>query len=144
MRQLVSFIQEKLKIGSKSKVNNFKKYTDDEIDELLKKYSRNDVPQGLKTDIYYKTPGEEWRHREKMEGYYKKGSKPERLVASIKNREKMIKRWDIAMNMEWDDAAEVFKDEIIKRGYYTEDELFAYIVVFKVKSNPDKYKKYLW
>lgn len=144
MRQLVSFIQEKLKIGSKSKVNNFKKYTDDEINELIQKYTRDDVPSGLKMDMHYKTPQEEWKHKEKMEGYYKKGSKPERLVASIKNQEKLIKRWDAAMNIEWDDAVEVFKNEIIKRGYYTEENLFAYIVVFKLKWNPGKYKKYLW
>ena len=144
MKNIIVFITEGLKIGSQSKVNNFKEYSDAEIDDLLNKYTRNDIPQTLKTDAFYGSPANQYTHVNKMESYMKKGSKPERLVNSIKNQEKLIKRWIAAMDIDWQEAAEVFKDEIIKRKYYTEEELFAYILIYKVKADRDKYKKFLW
>ena len=77
-----------------------------------------------------------------MKYYMDKGSKPERLVATIKNKEKLVKRWNAAMDLEWVDAANVFKEEIIKRGYYDNSELMSHIVS-KVKRNREKYKVFL-
>lgn len=48
MKNIIAFITDGLKIGSQSKVNNFKEYSDAEIDDLLDKYTRNDIPQQLK------------------------------------------------------------------------------------------------
>lgn len=143
MKDIVLYLQEGFKLNKKSLNNIKKELTDDEIDDLLKKYTRDDVPQKLKMDIHYKTPQAEWTNSEKMKAYHDKGSKPERLVATIKNQEKMIKRWVAAMDMEWEEAADVFKQAIIDRGYYTKDELEAFIIVYKVKLNRDKYAKYL-
>jgi len=144
MYNFKDFIIEKLHVNKDMKSNKKKEYSDEDIKDLLSKYTRNDIPTGLKNDMSFKTPQSEWTNMEKMEDYYKKGSKPERLVATIKNREKMIKRWIAAMDLEWEEAANVFKDEIIKRGYYTEQELFIFVLVMKVKLNSDKYKKFLW
>lgn len=144
MYNLKDFIIEKLHVNKDMKPNKKKEYSDEDIKDLLSKYTRNDIPSGLKNDMFFKTPQSEWTNMEKMEGYYKKGSKPERLVATIKNREKMIKRWIAAMDLEWEEAADVFRDEIIKRGYYTEQDLFIFVLIMRVKSNIDKYKKFLW
>ena len=144
MYNLKDFIIEKLHVNKDMKSNKKKEYSDEDIKDLLSKYTRNDIPSSLKNDMFFKTPQSEWTNMEKMRAYYKKGSKPERLVATIKNREKMIKRWIAAMDLEWEEAADVFKDEIIKRGYYTEQDLFIFVLIMIVKSNSDKYKKFLW
>ena len=144
MYNLKDFIIEKLHVNKDMKSNKKKEYSDEDIKDLLSKYTRNDIPSSLKNDMFFKTPQSEWTNMEKMRAYYKKGSKPERLVATIKNREKMIKRWIAAMDLEWEEAADVFRDEIIKRGYYTEQDLFIFVLIMRVKSNSDKYKKFLW
>ena len=144
MKNIITFITEGLKIGSQSKVNNFKEYSDAEIDDLLDKYTRNDVSWSLKMDIFYHGPQEQWNDINKMKSYKDKGSKPEKLVSSIKNQERLIKRWIAAMEIDWKEAADTFKDEIIKRKYYTEEELFVFLLICKVKSNREKYKKFLW
>jgi hypothetical protein len=144
MKSIISFIQEKLQLSKNTKVKKKKEYSVEELEELAKKYNRNDVNSGLKNDIYYKTPQSHWTNDSKMKAYMDKGSKPERLVASIKNQEKLIKRWVAAMDLDWEEAADVFRKEIVDRGYYTEEELFIFIVVYKVKEDYKKYGKYLW
>ena len=63
-----------------------------------------------------------------MENYKKKGSNPNRLAKSIKDKTKLINRWHVAININWVDCAVVFRDEIIKRGYATADELDVYVL----------------
>lgn len=144
MKNIIAFITEGLKIGSRSKVNNFKEYSDAEIDDLLDKYTRNDIPQQLKNEVYYNGVNNKWNHIKKMEYYHNKGSKPERLVSSIKDKDKLIKRWLAAMDIDWKEAADIFKDEIVKRGYYNDEDLFLFVLIFLVKNNKEKYKKFLW
>ena len=144
MKSIISFIQEKLQLSKNTKVKKKKEYSVVELEELAKKYNRNDVSSGLRNDSYYKTPQSKWTNDSKMKAYMDKGSKPERLVASIKNQEKLIKRWVAAMDLDWEEAADVFRKEIVDRGYYTEEELFIFIVVYKVKEDYKKYGKYLW
>lgn len=117
MQTIVTFITEKLKIGSKSKVN-----TDSGLRDLSDKE--------LKTlpEIYYKSPAEESRDWTKAEEYMNKKSKPQRLVNSIKDRNKLVRRWFIYVALGWEEASQVFRDEIIKRSYYNEDQLDGYIL----------------
>ena len=139
MKDLKCILLEKFIINKNTKVK--KELSESEIDDLIEKYGHN-VDSGLRSDLYYNSPAVYNSHLNKMKGYMDKGSKPERLVATIKNKEKLIKRWDCAMILGWLDAANVFKEEIIKRRYYDNDELMAYIVA-KVKGNRDKYKIFL-
>ena len=70
----------------------------------------------------------EQAHYDKMENYKKKGSNPNRLAKSIKDKTKLINRWHVAININWVDCAVVFRDEIINRGYATADELDVYVL----------------
>ena len=64
---------------------------------------------------FSKTPSIEYQDKQKMEQYRKKGSNPTRLVNSIKDNNKLVRRWLAAVFMEWDDAIKVFGNEIDKR-----------------------------
>lgn len=74
------------------------------------------------------TPSKEQAHYDKMEAYKKKGSDPKRLAKSIKDKTKLINRWYVAIMINWIDCAVLFRDEIINRGYATEDELDVHIL----------------
>lgn len=74
------------------------------------------------------TPAKEQAHYDKMEAYKKKGSDPKRLAKSIKDKTKLINRWYVAIMINWIDCAVLFRDEIIDRGYATEDELDVHIL----------------
>ena len=134
MKQIINYLTEKLKIGSQSKVN-----TDKDLRDL------SDVEDGNFFELYYKSPSEESRDWAKAEEYFNKKSKPERLVNSIKDRNKLVRRWFIYVMKGWEDAYQVFRGEIVKRGYYTEDELDKYILnrYNKLKSGSVKMEKTL-
>ena len=78
--------------------------------------------------ISYQTPAKDKAHYDKMEAYKKKGSDPKRLAKSIKDKTKLISRWRVAILINWIDCAVVFRDEIINRGWATEDELDVFIL----------------
>lgn len=142
MKQIISFINEKLKINSQSKVN-----TDSGLRDL------SDIKTKHFYELNYRSPSEESRDWAKAEEYFKKKSKPERLVNSIKDRNKLVRRWIIYVVLGWEEAYQVFRNEIVNRGYYTEDELDKYILdrYNKVKSfsttlakeREQNYKNYL-
>jgi hypothetical protein len=88
--------------------------------------------------ISYQTPAKDKAHYDKMEAYKKKGSDPKRLAKSIKDKTKLISRWHVAILIDWIDCAVVFRDEIINRGYATEDELDIFIL--SKYNNPMGYK----
>ena len=119
MKEFNLYIQEKLKINSKSKINNT---------SSLRDLSNVSIPNSLYIDIKSKSPHEYYRNNQKMEEYKKKGSSPVRLLNSIKDRGKLIKRWFIAIYLNWPECARVFRQGIIDRKYYTEDELDAYVL----------------
>lgn len=80
---------------------------------------------------FSKTPTIEYQDKQKMEQYRKKGSNPNRLVNSIKDNNKLVRRWLAAVFMEWDDAIKVFGNEIDKRlseNGITLNFLHSYIV----------------
>ena len=119
MKNIKNFILEKLKINHASKVNDT---------SGLRDLSSTSIPNALQNDMYTKTPGEESTHYNKMEAYKKKGSKPIRLLNSIKDRKKLVYRWYVAIVINWLECAKVFRQGIIDRGYYNEDELDAYVL----------------
>ena len=139
MKDIKTILLEKLVINKNTKVK--KELSESEIDDLIQRYDHS-IGLSLRNDLRFKTPAADLTNENKMKYYMDKGSKPERLVATIKNKEKLIKRWNAAMDLEWVDAANVFKEEIIKRGYYDNIELMSYIVS-KVKRNREKYKVFL-
>lgn len=141
MKQIINYLTEKLKIGSQSKVN-----TDKDLRDL------SDVEDGNFFELHYKSPSEERRDWAKAEEYFNKKSKPERLVNSIKDRSKLVRRWFIYVMKGWEDAYQVFRDEIVKRGYYTEDKLDKHILnrynmlkshSSKMEKTLENYEKYL-
>lgn len=64
---------------------------------------------------------------QKMRDYKAKGSKPERLVNSIKDRGKLERRFRVAIEMKWQDAITVFGDALVDRNYFSRDEVDKYI-----------------
>ena len=141
MKQIITFINEKLKIGSQSKVN-----TDKGLRDL------SDVKFKTFWEISFKTPSMEHNEWNKVNEYFKKKSNPTRLVNSIKDRGKLVRRWWMFVSLGWEEAGQVFRSEIVKRGYYTEDELDKQILnrYENLKRNSSKltntiehYEKYL-
>ena len=141
MQTIVTFITEKLKIGSQSKVN-----TDKGLRDL------SDVKFKAFWEISFKTPSMEHNEWNKVNQYFNKKSNPQRLVNSIKTRDKLVRRWWMFVSLGWEEAGQVFRSEIVKRGYYTEDELDKQILnrYENLKRNSSKltntiehYEKYL-
>lgn len=141
MQTIVTFITEKLKIGSQSKVN-----TDKGLRDL------SDVKFKAFWEISFKTPNMEHNEWNKVNEYFKKKSNPQRLVNSIKTRDKLVRRWWMFVSLGWEEAGQVFRSEIVKRGYYTEDELDKQILnryeilkrnSSKLTNTIEHYEKYL-
>lgn len=145
MKHITEFIDnqffEVLKINSKSKVN-----TDNGLRDL------SDVKFKAFWEISFKTPSMEHNEWNKVNEYFKKKSNPTRLVNSIKDRAKLVRRWWMFVSLGWEEAGQVFRSEIVKRGYYTEDELDKQILnrYENLKRNSSKmtntiehYEKYL-
>ena len=126
MKSVVEYIQEKLII----KKGNYKGPR-----ELPT--SGVDTTKISKT-IGTQTPAKDKANYDKMEYYKNKGSDPKRLAKSIKDKTKLISRWHVAILIDWIDCAVVFRDEIINRGYATEDELDIFIL--SKYNNPMGYK----
>lgn len=138
MKQIIEFLKEGLKINKNIKIDN-KEHKD---------YSNIEVPGNLYLYLHFKDSKDRLKHYNKMQGYYKKGSKPSRLVNSIKEKEKLLKRWYFTIILGWEDAFIEFKDAIIDRGYATEDQLRAFIQKYMIDKEKDQevkneYEKYL-
>jgi len=122
MNNLSKYIIEKLHINKDTKVDN-RELLDKALDE---EYIKN-IPSIIKTVMNRKgitTEASDWP---KMQAYYKKGSKPERLVNSIKDTQKLLHRFATAIDMKWNDAVNVFGHAIIDRNIWDEDEVIYYI-----------------
>lgn len=137
MRSIVKFINEKLHIGQFKKEQEL---SDTEVEDLKDKLKNVNI-NGLVSDLSMTNAVKE-KHKTKMEGYFNKGSKPDRLVSTIKDKQKLIARWREAIYLEWDQAVKVFTNEIINRNYYTKEQLQKYIIGYILPFYP-KMKKYL-
>ena len=121
MKNLKEYIIEKIIINKDIVIDDDKRITD--INELKKIIPRN------VSDICLKlTPGELDKHYNKMLEYKKKGSKPERLVNSIKDKKKLMIRWRMCIELKWKQAFVIFRDAIIDRGYFNINELNAFLI----------------
>lgn len=118
MKSLKNIIQEKLVINRDTKATT-QRQIEPMSSNMLSKFvdaKRN------------KSPRDENRHFEKMEEYQKKGSKPERLISTIKDNNKLINRWIAACVMLWDDAIQKFGEAIADRTEFSLDDLHAYVL----------------
>lgn len=122
MRNLDKYIIEKLQLNKDIKVEG-------SIMELAQdeNYISTLNSKNILRIPFAKNYSEEIRDKEKMTEYKNKGSKPERLVNSIKDYAKLLRRFKIAINMKWYDCVEVFGNAIIERGYASKEAVCIYI-----------------
>lgn len=67
------------------------------------------------------------RDMEKMKAYMAKGSDPRRLVNDIKDRVKLEGRFVASTYIKWGEAVQEFGKGLINRGYFTREELNAWL-----------------
>lgn len=72
-------------------------------------------------------PEDELKDREKMQAYHDKGSKPSRLISTIKDNDKLFRRFCAAVRMKWEDAINDFGQALIDRNIYKEEDIIKYI-----------------
>lgn len=136
MKHLNELIFERLKLTKNTKLEEIK----------LRDLSNITVPYDLILRFSYRRISEERSNKDKMQKYYDKGSKPRILANSIQDPTKLIRRWLIAIFMNWEECYDVFRREIINRGLYSEDQLDAYILKrynMNCYGNKEYYEKYL-
>ena len=117
MKDIYKFVYEKLVLNKSSKIIHKDSVKIKPIDPLTLQHFHNVIEDGQKFG----------KHKEKMAGYMKKGSKPERLVSSIKDNIKLINRWKAAVVLEWDDAIKIFGEAVVDRTNFTLEHLHQYI-----------------
>ncbi len=117
MINIAQYILEKFKIS---------KDVDSSLKTLIEKASDEEYVKGLKSA---KTlwPEDDWKDRDKMKAYHDKGSKPSRLISTIKDNDKLFRRFCAAVRMKWEDAINDFGQALIDRNIYTEDTIIKYI-----------------
>ena len=121
MKNLKEIIQEKLVINK-----NLKSQIQEINQEDLPKYSR-DLEQKISSYLWFKG-NNLYSHMEKMESYMNKGSKPERLIKSIKDDKKLFNRWFAAIKLNWVEAYKEFGKALEDRGVFTLPELHSFIL----------------
>lgn len=121
MRNLSKYIIEKLQLNKSITVES-------SIMELAQdeQWVKDNCKSGS-ISIPYVNAGEDRRDWDKMNEYKHKGSKPQRLVNSIKDRDKLLRRFRIACQMKWYECVEAFGDAIIERGYYKKEQVILFI-----------------
>lgn len=98
-------------------------------------FNLKDADEKLYKNVYWRMDHPDWKDNEKMKNYHDKGSKPERLVATIKDRDKLCRRFLSAFNLDWIHAIKVFGDAIVDRGYFTREEIDNFIAYKEVQKN---------
>ena len=115
MKSIKEILLEKLKLSK------------NEIKEPPRDLSNVDFKK-IYSFIYFKSPSEERGHYDKMDQYFNKKSNPQRLVNSIKDTRKLLIRWYICVSRGYSDYYPVFREDIIQRNIFNEDQLDAYIL----------------
>ena len=82
------------------------------------------------------------KHIEKMKGYMNKGSKPDRLIKSIKDISKLVCRWVAAIELDWTDAFDAFGKAIAERLNIDINTLHQYICDRAVKNSYNKHLRH--
>ena len=57
--------------------------------------------------------------------------------------EKLVNRWYAAITLNWNEAIQVFGEEIEKRGYATLEDLHGYILYQYNRNHHESFKNYL-
>lgn len=115
MINIVSYITEKFKISKNTNISGL----------ISKAYSFDPNTASIKRPPYISYA--EAADHGKMSGYLHKGSKPSRLVNSIKDNGKLERRFSAAIDMGWDEAIEEFGQALIDRKIYSEEQIIYYI-----------------
>lgn len=113
MKTINNFIVEKLKINSKSKINT------------IRYLSKDDVPINFTKNFSCKN-SEDLNKIEKDIDSRKQT--PQELIDKITYKEQLFCYWYLSIISGWEEAYDIFRQEIINKGYATDDELDASIV----------------
>jgi len=113
MKTINNFIVEKLKINSKSKIN------------IIRYLSKDDVPINFTKNFSCKN-SEDLNNIEKDIDSRKQT--PQELIDKITYKEQLFCYWYLSVICGWEEAYDIFRQEIINKGYATDDELDASIV----------------
>jgi len=113
MKQLKQIIQEKLKISSKSKVNT------------IRYLSKLDMPSGFLQNFQCKTSTD---LDEIENNINSRKLTPQEIINKITYKEQLFCYWYLAVANGWEEAYDIFKQEIIDKKYATEDELDANMI----------------
>lgn len=128
MNSLSVYILEKLRINKDTKVSS--------------DFPLIDKAKNIDPNEKYSLKGTfAWPERkdiEKMEGYKNKGSKPERLVNSIKDNEKLERRFVVACRFKWEEAIQVFGQALIDRNIRPEKDVVLCIKEKYIKTLENK------
>jgi len=116
MINLSEFILEKFKITKDIDVSHYTLIEKAEDEEYIKTIKGRSL-----------WPADEWKDREKMQAYHDKGSKPSRLISTIKDNDKLFRRFCAAVRMKWEDAINDFGQALIDRNIYKEEDIIKYI-----------------
>jgi len=113
MNKLQQYIQEKLKVGSKTKISK------------TRYLSKNNIPKGFWTNFSCKTPED----LNDIENDIKSQKQtPKELINKITYKEQLFCYWYEAIYNNWEEGYNIFRQEIIDNGYATEDELDAVVI----------------
>ena len=119
MKNLFTYITEKFIINKNTKTDNLPIQAPDKI-SMEKNKLLLDIRNQKDSDLY--------RDKVKLDQYYSKKSDPVRLIKSIKDRWKLLRRFYMSIfACKWMAYAIEAKKQLIIRGYYTQQEVEDYI-----------------
>lgn len=135
MKQINNYITEKLIINKNTGSSNEKIKLDTISAEDYRKIYR----------IFADGLDRHWgldKHIRKMTEYMNKGSKPDRLIKSIKDISKLVCRWVAAIELDWTDAFDAFGKAIAERLNIDINVLHQYICDRTVSNKSNKHYRH--
>lgn len=115
MKNIDNYIIEKFKISSDIKA--------EKVQSLIEKAENADTSKQYKRSWSWALS----KDMQKMRDYKAKGSKPERLVATIKDNDKLERRFIASVDLKWEDAINVFGQALIDRNIHPEEDVLICI-----------------
>lgn len=120
MKSINNFIVEKLKINSKSKIN------------ITRYLSKDIVPKDFLKNFRCKSAEDVDKIEKDIDS---RKQTPQELIDKITYKEQLFSYWYLSVIHGWEEAYDIFRQEIINKGYATDDELDAEMI-----SNCDTFK----
>ena len=124
MKQLAQFIQEKLKINSKSKVNTKRRLSLKNLDDSYWQNftCRSATDLGVfENDIKYKEDDET----------------PQYFIDKVQYKEQLFCYWYDAISLGLEEFYDKFRKELINRKYTTEDDLDTCVIDIYIDGDPE-------